>query len=130
MPPAHLRGFGVLASITCVACGGRITTDDFEDLSEPCVSLAALSDCGAVTLELDGGVVAPCSWGVGLRVQDSQPLAVALDCRVMRTGRCWEAETDPDEAVFSLKFGGACCERLEDGDVLRIDVGIGCPPAP
>jgi hypothetical protein len=133
MPPARRRRFGLapIGSLALVcACGGEVTSDDFEDLSEPCVSLDALSDCGSVTLGLDGPVAAPCSWRVGLSVQEARSLTVALDCRVMRSGGCWDVDIDPEVAAFSLSFSGACCKQLEDERTLRIDVGIGCPPDP
>ncbi len=101
--------------------------DEVPPLTEPCAPLVDLGACETVTLGLANGITDPCSWRVGRQVWDPQLLTVAVDCRVMSGGRCWDIENHPNESAFVLRFSGACCKRLERGGVARIDVGIGCP---
>ena len=121
---------GRLASVLAAglsACGGQVVGDRVPDVSQPCASLDGLGDCGTVTLGVDGHVPDPCSWTIGLPVQRSEYVSVALDCRLVDSGpSCWAIAIEPERALFVLRFARDCCERLEAGRTARVDIGVRC----
>jgi hypothetical protein len=119
---------GRLASVVGAvlsACGGQV--ERVPDVSQPCESLEGLGDCGTVTLAVDEHVPDPCSWTIGLPVQRSDHVSVALDCRLVASGpACWQIAIEPERALFVLRFVRGCCERLEAGHAARVDIGVQC----